>query len=97
MLTEYFAAHPKAQTAGLDRSGSTPSSGPGPKAITLEVIEGTREELYWNKVPEKVRRQAVEKAAVAAGVQPERGGGEEAGAVDPTHGKRKRKRRKRGE
>ena len=95
-LTAFFAAHPKAQTAGLDTSGSPPSPGPGPKAITLEVVEGTREELYWNKVPEKVSRQAVEKAAVAASAQPERGGGEEAGAADPTHGKRKRK-RKRGE
>lgn len=28
----------------------------------MEMVDGTREELYWGKVPEKVRRQAVEKA-----------------------------------
>ena len=30
----------------------------------MEVIVGTREELYWLKVPEKLRRQAVEEAAL---------------------------------
>jgi hypothetical protein len=44
----------------LDDSGSPPSS--GEKEITIEVVEGTREELYWMKVPEKLRKQAVEKA-----------------------------------
>jgi len=28
----------------------------------MELIEGKREELYWEKVPEKARRQAVQNA-----------------------------------
>jgi hypothetical protein len=35
------------------------------KAITTEIIEGKKEEVYWEKVPEKVRRQAVDKAVRA--------------------------------
>jgi ribosomal protein L4 len=30
--------------------------------VTPELVLGKREEVYWEKVPEKVRRQAVEKA-----------------------------------
>ena len=62
--TETLAAHftdfATAQTKGLDDEGSPPTQ--GLKAITVEVVGGTREELYWLKVPEKLRRQAVEKA-----------------------------------
>lgn len=95
VLTEFFAAHPKAQINGLDTSGSIPSLVSNGKVIALEIVEGTREELYWTKVPEKVCRQAVEKAAVATGAQSESGGGEEVEAADSD--KRKRKRRKRGD
>jgi ribosomal protein L4 len=28
----------------------------------MELVVGKREEFYWEKVPEKIRRQAVEKA-----------------------------------
>lgn len=28
----------------------------------MELVTGKREQLYWEKVPEKVRRQAVQKA-----------------------------------
>jgi hypothetical protein len=27
----------------------------------MEIVQGKREELYWDKVPEKVRKQAVQK------------------------------------
>jgi len=30
-----------------------------------EIIEGKKEEVYWEKVPEKIRRQAVDKAVRA--------------------------------
>lgn len=46
--------------------------------------------MYWGKVPEKVRRQAVEKAVFGNSV-PFNGGVEQAG-----NGELKRKRRKRG-
>lgn len=59
----------------------------------MEIVDGTREELYWGKVPEKVRRQAVEKAAGNAGVEPS----SRASAVDEQETRqpvRNRKRRK---
>ena len=34
----------------------------GPKAIALELVRGQGEEVYWDRVLEKVRRQAVMKA-----------------------------------
>jgi len=33
----------------------------------MELVEGKKEELYWEKVPEKVRRQAVQNALVLFG------------------------------
>lgn len=57
------------QSRGLDDIGKTP--GASQKAIAMEIIEGKKEEVYWEKVPEKVRRQAVEKAVKAPnGKQP---------------------------
>lgn len=32
------------------------------QTVVFEVVSGKREEVYWEKVPEKVRRQAVHKA-----------------------------------
>lgn len=57
-LVDHFRAHPLVQTNGLDADGS-PSSGLM-KSIIVELVEGKKEELYWEKVPEKIRRQAVE-------------------------------------
>lgn len=51
------------QSHGLDEIGNNP--GASEKAITTDIIEGKKEEVYWEKVPEKVRRQAVEKAVRA--------------------------------
>jgi hypothetical protein len=30
------------------------------KNIVVELVEGKKEEIYWEKVPDKVRRQAVQ-------------------------------------
>ncbi|KAJ3510064.1 hypothetical protein NLJ89_g4883 [Agrocybe chaxingu] len=60
-LVEYFTAHPIAQTSGLDAAG-TAQDQPGSKPVEPELVLGKREGLYWDKVPEKVRKQAVEKA-----------------------------------
>ncbi|KZT70319.1 hypothetical protein DAEQUDRAFT_750444 [Daedalea quercina L-15889] len=97
LLTAFFTAHPTAQSSGLDTTGVAPSAGTNLKPITLEVVEGMREELYWNKVPEKVRRQAVEKAMTTADIQPQQAGHGRTAASDSAEGKRKRKRRRRGE
>lgn len=59
-LIEYFLAHPVIQSGGLDDVGTAATD--SASAITMEKIQGTREELYWNKVPAKVRSQAVQKA-----------------------------------
>ena len=42
--------------------GASPKSGSDGKPVQVEVVTGEREAVYWEKVPEKVRRQAVEKA-----------------------------------
>ncbi|KAH8092465.1 hypothetical protein BXZ70DRAFT_898273 [Cristinia sonorae] len=65
-LLSYFSQTPTTQTHGLDNAGSTDSQ--KNKPIVMELVDGTREELYWGKVPEKVRRQAVEKAVRGSGI-----------------------------
>lgn len=69
VLVDRFSSQPVVQSHGLDDIGKTPGASQNP--ITTEIIEGKKEELYWEKVPEKVRRQAVEKAVKAVnGKQP---------------------------
>ncbi|KAG0703841.1 hypothetical protein DFH29DRAFT_771158, partial [Suillus ampliporus] len=58
-LVDCFSSQAIVQSHGLDDIGKSP--GASEKAITAEIIEGKKEEVYWEKVPEKVRRQAVEK------------------------------------
>jgi len=48
------------QSTGLDVDGTAPSA--SKKPIVMELMEGKKEELYWEKVPEKARRQAVQNA-----------------------------------
>jgi len=59
----YFDARPRTQTHGLDATGRTPLQ--DDKPIAVERVRGKKEELYWEKVPEKVRRQAVDKVIQA--------------------------------
>ncbi|KAI0920790.1 hypothetical protein AcW1_005034 [Taiwanofungus camphoratus] len=94
-LVAFFSNNPKVQSEGLDSIGIvTLNKG---KPIAMEIVEGTREELYWNKVPQKVRRRAVEKAAAQS---TPRGGPEfraqaEAGdTFNFNEGNRRRRRRK---
>ncbi|PBK93939.1 hypothetical protein ARMGADRAFT_1164773 [Armillaria gallica] len=58
-LTDYFTQAKMAQTNGLDSEGSRDAE---TKAITMETMGGRREEIYWEKVPPKVRHEAVDKA-----------------------------------
>ncbi|KAK0447713.1 hypothetical protein EV421DRAFT_1926874 [Armillaria borealis] len=58
-LTDYFTQAKMVQTNGLDSEGSRDAE---TKAITMETMGGRREEIYWEKVPPKVRREAVDKA-----------------------------------
>ena len=94
LISQHFTQNPTVQGRGLDDSGTPISSmNPGMKAIIIEVVEGKREEVYWQKVPDKVRRQAVEKAILALS-----GGTGGDGVNEETEreeGRRRKKRRKR--
>ncbi|KAJ7685740.1 hypothetical protein DFH06DRAFT_968074 [Mycena polygramma] len=74
-LVGHFAQNPTVHAGGLDDAGC-PGQGAG-KPIEAELVLGKREEVYWEKVPEKVRLQAVQKALglVDAPVENDAGGG----------------------
>jgi hypothetical protein len=55
-----------------------------------ELVLGKREEVYWEKVPEKIRKQAVDKALKLMG---DGTGGEEQDADDTGTTNRHKKRR----
>lgn len=57
-MTEFFAAHPMIQISGLDNTGHTAG---GESPIIAELVQGRLEELYWERVPEKIRRALVQK------------------------------------
>jgi xRRM domain len=79
----YLNSQEIAQVDALDQIGSAPT-GSRPR-IELELVEGKREELYWDKVPEKVRSVAVARLqGLGDGPSEEHDGG------------RRRKRRKKG-
>jgi hypothetical protein len=75
------------QADGLDNVG-IPST--GSKNIEVELIQGTKEQVYWEKVPEKVRKQALAKA------YPEQLVDEGSNAPAAQDGQRKSKRRRMG-
>ena len=56
------------QAYGLDDKGTCVGGSSVAKPIVLEKVLGRREEVYWERVPEKVREQAVRKAIALAGV-----------------------------
>ena len=62
-LIDYFDTRSKTQAHELDVTGRTPLE--DDKSITMERVRGKKEELHWDKIPEKVRRQAVDKAVGA--------------------------------
>ena len=94
LISQHFTQNLSVQERGLDDSGTSISSmNSGMKPITIEVVEGKREEVYWQKVPDKVRRQAVEKAILALS-----GGTGGDGVNEETEreeGRRRKKRQKR--
>ncbi|KAH9884926.1 hypothetical protein C8Q73DRAFT_718494 [Cubamyces lactineus] len=102
-LVSAFQTRPIVQRQGLDDAGAPlppDSNREGTiKAIEMEVVRGTREELYWSKVPEKVRREAVRKAIAQtsssqSGDADGEGAQEDADTAGEPQGKRKRKRRR---
>lgn len=51
--------------------------------VSVEIVDGKREEIYWEKVPEKARLAALSLAS-SSGISPEES--------DPGTGRKKRKR-----
>ncbi|TFK28945.1 hypothetical protein FA15DRAFT_583423 [Coprinopsis marcescibilis] len=81
VLSAHFGSKDIAQKDGLDDTGCPLSDAGGGhlKAIAVEIVRGTRESMYWQKVPDKVKRAAVEKALkLASGSK---------GTSDPSHRK----------
>lgn len=97
---DYFSSHCVAQLSGLDSSGSESSD---VRPIMAEIVLGKREEVYWDKIPEKLRRQAVEKTLRAmhgpqyVGSSSGGGGGEALQEGDGGGRKKRRKKRKASE
>ncbi|KAH6914358.1 hypothetical protein BKA70DRAFT_1261174 [Coprinopsis sp. MPI-PUGE-AT-0042] len=63
-LVSHFNASLTVQQNGLDDQGANVGDNVSAslKPISMEIVIKTREEVYWQKVPEKIRRGAVEKA-----------------------------------
>ncbi|KAF8665110.1 hypothetical protein AX16_000577 [Volvariella volvacea WC 439] len=91
-LVEHFSRHKIVQTSGLDDVGAEDPDSPPASVIRCEIMNGQRESLYWERVPEKIRRQAVQKALAVIGRQEgshtkrPRTGGEGSEAGETTHG-----------
>ncbi|KAG9083059.1 hypothetical protein FS749_006328 [Ceratobasidium sp. UAMH 11750] len=60
-LVAHVASHPLTQQGGLDSDGQPCERG---MEIEAEVVSGIREANYWEKVPEKVRIAAVNRAGL---------------------------------
>ncbi|KAI0785642.1 hypothetical protein C8Q75DRAFT_775798 [Abortiporus biennis] len=86
LLETYFTQTPFFQSSGLDNVGSSDDSS-GKKPIVVERVDDKREELYWEKVPEKVRKAAVDKAVASQVVRADVGDG-----VDNPERKKKKRR-----
>ncbi|KAJ7154190.1 hypothetical protein C8R46DRAFT_911881 [Mycena filopes] len=62
-LVAHFASARTVHAGGLDAEGVLVSAHDGDgKPVDAELVVGKRELMYWNKVPEKVCLQAVQKA-----------------------------------
>ncbi|KAJ8087227.1 hypothetical protein AAF712_002759 [Marasmius tenuissimus] len=71
-LVDYFKCNNIVQGSGLDGCGSPLplESAEDMHAIIMELVLGRREELYWEKVPTKVKHAAVQKCLKEMGIPP---------------------------
>ncbi|ESK86518.1 hypothetical protein Moror_9838 [Moniliophthora roreri MCA 2997] len=60
-IVEYLTKTGVNQTSGLDASGSPATASASAPPITAELVLERKEEIYWEKVPLKVRSAAVQK------------------------------------
>ncbi|KAH8106498.1 hypothetical protein DFH11DRAFT_1639925 [Phellopilus nigrolimitatus] len=90
-LVAHFSDRKITQASALDSEGAPPA---GDTSIEIVLVQGKKEEVYWEKVPEKIRKQAVAKAQGVFEDAAVRNGDQGAGGADA--GGKKRKRRKHG-
>ena len=60
LLVAYFGDHSLIHAHALDDEGTT-SKNDTDDVIKVELIQGMREAIYWEKVPEKVKNAALAK------------------------------------
>ncbi|KAJ7080427.1 hypothetical protein B0H15DRAFT_787274 [Mycena belliarum] len=87
-LMAQFSENHVVHASGLDDSGCPGQA--NEKHVEVELVLGKREEVYWEKVPEKVRLQAVQKALGQVNAPPGENDGE---AGDGRRRQRKRQKR----
>ena len=88
-IIKHFSQDKFVQNGALDNVGQSLASHPKLKPLEVESIRGKKEEMYWDKVPEKIRMQALVKARESSG-----GKHDTALETELNEGKRKSKRRK---
>ncbi|KAF5392290.1 hypothetical protein D9757_001451 [Collybiopsis confluens] len=64
-IQEYFQENKVMQNGPLDDRGGTSSEGVS-RPMIVELVQGTKEKIYWEKVPMKVRQDAVKRAVALA-------------------------------
>ncbi|KAG8889656.1 hypothetical protein FRB98_003459 [Tulasnella sp. 332] len=62
-IVNFFSARRILQIGALDDRGTCGDGKLGQQPIQMEIVDGRREEIYWEKVPEKTRLAAVSLAA----------------------------------
>lgn len=60
-IRNHFAGGKVVQDGALDNSGQPSASHPKLQPLEVELVAGKKEEMYWDKVPAKIRMQALEK------------------------------------
>ena len=88
-LYAHFSTKHNAQTNALASVCEVLPADSVVKPISIEIISGRKEEMYWEKVPEKVRRAALEKMKT---VGPD-GDNDEKDEEETKKGKKRKRRR----
>ncbi|THH05202.1 hypothetical protein EW145_g4966 [Phellinidium pouzarii] len=65
-LVKYFSSREVTQENALDSAGVPQSKRGVSMPIEVELIQGRKEEMYWAKVPENIKKQAIAKAQTHA-------------------------------
>ncbi|KAJ7772916.1 hypothetical protein DFH07DRAFT_733392 [Mycena maculata] len=89
-FVDHFGRNKTVHANGLDDSGRPLNEEGAERAVDAELVVGKREEVYWEKVPEKVCLQAVQRALGLEGALPVE---ENAGSGEGRRRQRKKQKR----